>query len=61
MCNNLETLSQLTPIGLNSMRENPLEKIMSADLPPQPRTHEDVTPAKNSSSKRVKLIKQEKK
>jgi hypothetical protein len=61
MCSNLETLSQLTPTVLKTLAESTTDKIISIDVPSMPKTHADDTPAKHSSSKRVKLIKQEKK
>jgi hypothetical protein len=67
---NWDTLSQLTPTSNNPIAElandspvgqNIATKHKSADAGPQTATHHELIPPKHSSSKRVKLIKQEKK
>jgi hypothetical protein len=63
-------LSQLTPLNAMLLAEPSKEKHLAETTPeipkipamlPQPHTDDDIPPAKHSSSKRVKLIKQEKK
>jgi hypothetical protein len=63
-------LSQLTPLNNILLAEPsfaPARTLTTPETPkatfpvPPPRTHDEMPPAKHSSSKRVKLIKQEKK
>lgn len=63
-----ETLSQLTPGSFSyaAAAEPPADestphKFAPTDVPAYAGGHNEITPAKHSSSKRVKLIKQEKK
>ena len=58
---NWDSLSQLTPADVAPLADTTPAKIASTDNPIHPINLDDITPAKNSSSKRVKLIEQEKK
>jgi len=60
-CTNLESLSQLTPNFNKGMDQAAVVPHVSTDVIAEASTHAETTPAKHSSSKRVKLIKQEKK
>lgn len=58
---NYESLSQLTPNYLKSVAEATPAQLAPPNNTAQPDTTDEITPAKQSSSKRVRLIKQEKK
>jgi hypothetical protein len=57
----MDSLSQLTPAAITPLAQTTPAKIGSSATPIQSINLDEITPAKNSSSKRVKLIKQEKK
>jgi hypothetical protein len=58
---NCDSLSQLTPASTTPLPATTHALSGSSDRTIQPINLDDIIPAKNSSSKRVKLIKQEKK
>jgi len=61
VCHKHDSLSQLTPNCLKFVADTTPAKFASPANTAQPDTTNEIIPAKHSSSKRAKLIKQEKK
>lgn len=60
-CSNWNSLRKFTPATITPLAEDTPARIAESVNHIHPINLDDVTPAKNSSSKRVTLIKQEKK